>query len=105
MKKEKVAKRKGCHRILAFIKWSATHLTINNMRNLTLFQLFELFPIQIKGVAFRMGKSREWLSGLIYGRFYGNKQKKKQVLLEIENELHNLAKALLQIKLIDDETE
>ena len=69
----------------------------------TLFQLFETHPLTIKGLAFRLGKSREWLSGLVYGRIYANNPKKTEVLAEIQAEINKIGRQLAEIELIDDE--
>jgi hypothetical protein len=70
---------------------------------ITLLELFNRYPLTIKGIALRLGKSREWLSGVTYGRNLSNPDKKTAVLAEIQAEINQIGRQLAEIELIDDE--
>jgi hypothetical protein len=71
--------------------------------NLTLNQIFARYPLSIRGIAARVGKSREWLSALAYGRILKSEAEKKSALLKIEAEIHALGQELQEIKIIENE--
>ena len=67
---------------------------------LTLKQVFKSYPIKIIGVAKRLGKSREWLSWMMYNRASSKTPENVNMLKKIETEIHKIGEELQNIEIV-----
>lgn len=67
------------------------------MKQLTLLQFFDQYPVTTAGLAKRLGKSREWLSALAHNRLNLTTEVKAKHYLTLNTELKQLSSELQDI--------
>jgi len=60
-------------------------------------EIFKSYPLTVKGIALRMGRSREWLNGLRHNRL--SLHDKNKAFKEVECEFRKLGHELTKIEI------